>query len=332
VSAAARRAAAHRHTDAGPDQIVCLLCGRRFRAVTPHHLRRIHGFRGAHPIRDYKRRFRLRVAVSEETQRLVTRARRRQVRRHPTQRLWTKALLRAELRRRAQAGESLAPSRVPKALYATGRRLHGNWDGAMRAAGIDRDPHRIARQWSRESVLQAIRELAATGGPHSLAAIEYRDEGLCGAAKRRFGSWDKAVVAAGCQAQRRPASRRRWTWEAVRQWVLDRKRRGKPFTSKHVPLGLVSRVIEDTGEGWGAFIESLGVEYPSKVRHAKWSSAKVRRIILRRYRAGIATDADTVRREAPSLHAEAVRRFRSWKRAMAAACAGKASDLRRPAP
>ncbi len=310
----------------------CRLCGQAFRAVTPMHLRRIHGFRGPHPIRTYKRRFGLRVAVSAETRRLVTRARRRQVRRHPSQRLWTPSLFRAELRRMVREGEGLAESQVSHALYAAGRRLYGNWDAALRAAGIDRQEHEVARRWSRERLIAAIRDLARRGGRHALAGMAQKDASLYDAARRRFGNWDKAVIAAGCQSQRRPASRRRWTLDVARRWVRQRLREGRSVASADVPLGLLDRVRCDTGEGWGAFLEQLGHRPEGSARRSAWTKAKVRRILRARCNAGLSMSARAVDGDAPRLRAEARRWFGSWRKALSAALGGSGSALRRPAP
>lgn len=305
--------------DADPDCIVCMLCGREFRAITPMHLRAAHGFRGPHPVAEYKRRFGLRVAVCADTQDALKDSRRRQLRRDPDRHDWSKAKLGRELRRRARADESLAPGDVDLSIYAAARRAFGSWDAALEAAGLDPSTHRRARSWTRTSVLEAIREHAGSGDPHALSAMARRDPALLSAAQRRFGDWDTAVLAAGCQDQLQPASRRRWTWAEARDWVMRRVERGRPFTHAHVPAGLLDRVRCDTGEGWGLFVESLGITYPNRPRRSRWTDKKVQTLLGNRWRAGLSMAAGDVRKQAPTLHAEARGRFGSWHAALVAA-------------
>jgi hypothetical protein len=187
------------------------------------------------------------------------------------------------------------------------------------AAGLEPQAHRMARSWSRDAVLDAIRLRAAEHATHALAAMREKDQALLGAAVRAFGSWSAAVAAAACQEQGRPASRRKWTWDAARRWVLDRRRQGKPITGPHVPLGLRWRVRTDTGEGWGAFVESLGIEYPLPMKQSRWNAEKVRTLLRGRERAGLSMAEWPTREQAPRLHAEALRRCGSWSGALEAA-------------
>src|SRR5438477_11002533 len=46
--------------------VICEHCGRKFGAITFRHLRNIHGYEGEHPILEYKARFGLRYAFSDE--------------------------------------------------------------------------------------------------------------------------------------------------------------------------------------------------------------------------------------------------------------------------
>lgn len=119
VSAAARVAAAHRHTDAGPDRIVCLLCGETYHAIAYLHLKRVHGFEGAHPVRDYKARFGLRVAACEE---VCLKHKETQIARHERAgRHWTKGRILGAIRKRRRGRSRLAHSRVPVSLSIAAR-------------------------------------------------------------------------------------------------------------------------------------------------------------------------------------------------------------------
>jgi hypothetical protein len=74
-------------------------------------------------------------------------------------------------------------------------------------------------------VLQAIRDLVESGA--SVAKVWKEDRRLHCAARNRFGSWNKAVLAAGLTP-----SRKRWTEQMVIEAVRARHQRGQSLTSK----------------------------------------------------------------------------------------------------
>lgn len=57
-----------------PASVECLICGKRFRAITQTHLRRAHDFEGDNPVRDYLAQFGLMTAVCEKTRELMAEA------------------------------------------------------------------------------------------------------------------------------------------------------------------------------------------------------------------------------------------------------------------
>ena len=71
------------------------------------------------------------------------------------------------------------------------------YDFHAQAAGIDYATVRRKSFWNRRRIVERIKELQRDGKPlHvSLAEREYR--GLVGAATMYFGSWQKAIRAAG---------------------------------------------------------------------------------------------------------------------------------------
>ncbi len=104
---------------------------------------------------------------------------------------------------------------VDPPLAAAALRANGfpSWREAIAAAGLDIDNVARYRFWNEERVIAAIRELQAAGHPLSSKAMQTSDQSLFCAARRRFGSWDKALVAAGFNVEeirlRRPKSAKR---------------------------------------------------------------------------------------------------------------------------
>src|SRR5579859_4087811 len=140
-----------RKTGEGVEYISCRLCRRVFQAINASHLIRKHGFTPEHPVEDYKRRFRLRVAITTESGDL------RRHLRHTWlegqgRRLSVKDVIRV-LRAERAAGRSLLPTPVKTrfhALHHSAIARFGSWARALGAAGLKPDLPRRAQSWSRE--------------------------------------------------------------------------------------------------------------------------------------------------------------------------------------
>jgi len=102
-------------------------------------------------------------------------------------------------------------------LAAAGRKWFGSWPDAVLAAGLQ---PKVRRTWSRESVLEAIRDWRRRGLP--LADVWTDDKGLYLAARRRFGSWCDALLAAGLPVERRE----KWSRERVIAMLQEYERQG----------------------------------------------------------------------------------------------------------
>ena len=82
----------------------------------------------------------------------------------------------------------------------------------------------INRSWTRESVVAAIQARHQRDG--LVAVLWKEDTGLYSAAKKHFGTWREAVLAAGLQ----PLTRK-WTPQVVIQEILSRHEQGMALSS-----------------------------------------------------------------------------------------------------
>lgn len=312
VNVAARAAAAHRHTDAGPDQIVCLLCGETYRAITYLHLRRIHGFDGAHPILDYKQRFGLRIAMCEETAELLRESKVESNKREG--RHWTLERLLGEIRRRARGREPLYYAHVPSKLSLAARRLCGGWEAALRSAGMDPAEHRLTTRRDRATVAEAIRRLAAEG-PLTSTGVKEDHSALYRAAIRYWRGWTRSLRAAGVDPRqhRKPKT---WTMQRAEAWVRARQDAGESVRSSMVPGGIVAFVARETEGTWVDFVESLGITYPGPRPRLDWSDRSVLTEVRKRNKQGLPMNSRALANDASALRAQAVARFGSWDGAL----------------
>jgi hypothetical protein len=113
---------------------------------------------------------------------------------------WSRDAVVREIRSMSAQGAQLNSGHIARtfpALAYAARKYLGSWEAAIEAAGLDYGAVRRKSFWNRRRVVERIKELHRAGQPlHvSLAEREYR--GLVGAATTYFGSWNKAIKAAG---------------------------------------------------------------------------------------------------------------------------------------
>ena len=185
-------------------------------------------------------------------------------------RVWTKDKLIAEIRRLHAEGVDLSPTSIQKshsALFASARsRSHfGSWRAAIEAAHLDYDEFkRVKGCWSHEEIIAQIREMHAQG--HDLLdprfKVKNRSLYLAACAHRYFGSWRRAVEAAGLDHETMREGRV-WTrtriLRTIQQLATDGKPLGWAYIEEHEPgIYRAARRKENFGS-WAGAIEAAGV-------------------------------------------------------------------------
>lgn len=186
-------------------------------------------------------------------------------------RVWTKKKLVAEIKRLYDEDVDLSPTAIQKshsALFSSARsRSHfGSWRAAIEAAGLDYDDlKRIKQRWNREEILMRIREMHAQG--HDLLdprfKIRNRSLYLAACAHRYFGSWRRAVQAAGLDHETMRESRV-WTRTRILRTIQQLAQEGKPlgwaYIEEHEPgIYRAARRKENFGS-WAGALQAAGIE------------------------------------------------------------------------
>ncbi|OYD14481.1 hypothetical protein CH330_08600 [candidate division WOR-3 bacterium JGI_Cruoil_03_51_56] len=113
---------------------------------------------------------------------------------------WSRDEVIREIRRlneqKMQLNSGFIARTYPALAYAA-RKYLGGWEAAIQAAGLDYSEIRRKRFWNRKKITERIRELHQSGKPLHVSVAERLYGGLVGAATMYFGSWRKAVKAAG---------------------------------------------------------------------------------------------------------------------------------------
>lgn len=196
----------------GEDSIRCRLCGEAYRLITPTHLRRRHGWTSENPGLAYKARYKLPSVWSRASRRAMSAS---LVEAHDRRgRVWTRERVLAELRRHRSARFR----DLPPTLYWSAQRLFGRWEKALEAAKLPK----LWPEWTRERVVREIRALrnvrwSAVSGD------------LYWAGQRLFGSWTRALTAAGVS---KPEPK--WTAEKVLDALRARAKKGRSISSSAV--------------------------------------------------------------------------------------------------
>jgi len=130
-------------------------------------------------------------------------------------RRWSKERIIARIQELYAQGQDLSwrsiSQQVDPALAASALRPNGfgSWPEAIEAAGLDIDEVARYKYWNKERVLKAIKERHQAGVNLSSRNAQKNDQSLFCAARRRYGTWDNALEAAGLDASkiriRRPA-------------------------------------------------------------------------------------------------------------------------------
>jgi len=141
-----------------------------------------------------------------------------------------------------------------KNLSSVAWKYFGSWGEAVKAAGLaDQIPvRRLRKRWSREDVLNTIREGHASGV--KLSKLRKQKLGIENAARRHFGQWRRAIEAAGLEP-----TRRIWSRELIISEILKRRDEGKSLSSgnRH-NINLNAAAGRHFGS-WTAALQAAGV-------------------------------------------------------------------------
>ena len=120
---------------------------------------------------------------------------------------WSKARIVERIRELHNDGQDLSwraiSSDVDPPLGAAALRPNGfkSWREALAAAGIDVDSTARYKYWDEAKVIKAICARKRAGERMSSKSLQSSDQPLFCAARRRFGSWDAALNAAGFDSE-----------------------------------------------------------------------------------------------------------------------------------
>ena len=109
----------------------------------------------------------------------------------------------------------------------------GSWDAALRAAGLDPSDVRRYEAWSEEKIVRSIKQRRRSRQALNSKAMQDEDSKLFNAALNYFGSWDKALAAAGI-APKDVYKRRRWNPDLIKSEIKALHRNGEDMAAPNM--------------------------------------------------------------------------------------------------
>ncbi len=247
---------------------------------------------------------------------------------------WSREKIAAGIKELADQGVRLTVKNVSRkhsALYSAALRYYRSWGDAVNAAGVDyaaikqqsrREAVKKITKWNKARVLAEIKKVA-----FAKLWFVYKDNiALHSAARREFGSWRKALEAAGHDYDdvNKAAGTRYTSWtrdkiiKMIRALPADRLSYGN-MTKEN--LLLYSAAYRRFGN-WSNALRAAGISeelIAASFKNRKWTPERIVAEIRERYRTGGKLASGYMQRHEPSLFSAAFRRFGSWGEAVAAA-------------
>ena len=160
-----------------------------------------------------------------------------------------KAVLR-EIRRLCVSGYNLSASqnaRRDRSLYDAARRLFGSWREALSAVGLKlENAHLLGRprKLKKDELIIQLRQRHESGQSLAWRIVCLDNHAFATAVKRAFGSWRRALAAAGLASEQTALGRvQKWNQQRILEAIRLRHQAGKPLRCTRVreeDSGLVS--------------------------------------------------------------------------------------------
>jgi len=196
-------------------------------------------------------------------------------------RKWNKENIGTEIRGMFEAGENLNYANVAQdqvALLRAATRYFGSWRVAVEFAGLNYDDIRRYKTWSRDRIVERIKELHANGEDLSWRHVSTQvDPQLAAAATKRkhFGSWRNAVSASGLdygQIRRY----REWDEQTITQRLRELHEQGIDLNAKNIEEYDITLITAARRrfDSWDRALTAAGLDFKKIVLRSPFKRRK----------------------------------------------------------
>ena len=186
-----------------------------------------------------------------------------------------------EIRRMFESGENLNYANVAQeqvALLRAATRYFGSWRLAVEFSGLNYEDIRRYKTWSRDRIVERIRELSEKGEDLSWRHVSTKvDPQLAAAAtkKKHFGSWRNAVVAAGLNYSQ-IRRYREWDENTITQKLREIHEQGIDLNAKNMEEYDITLITAARRrfESWDRALTAAGLDYKKIVLRTPFKRRK----------------------------------------------------------
>ena len=251
---------------------------------------------------------------------------------------WDKQKIIAKIKDLFDAGEDLSATNIQKIypkLIGSACRYFDSWQNAIEAAGLDYNKIIKVEFWDKRKILNKIHELHEAGEDLNDTSISKTHSKLYSAAvnKRHFGSWGKAIEAAGLDyekileiaEQKRVEKVSIWSKERIIEEILKMYNAGQDLYGRSMQKTnstLYNAAIGDRYFGsWENAIEATGLDYDEIRIGESWSKEKIIGKIRELHEAGENLSSAYIQKHYTALSVAACKKnfFENWENAITAA-------------
>jgi hypothetical protein len=243
---------------------------------------------------------------------------------------WNPQIIRKELRELFRGGKPMNSRRLRESrptLFSAANHWFGSYRAAIEAAGLKYEKIRLEdpNRWSRENIILELRRLRREGKELHHNAISQHMPELVTAAYRYFGTYRKAVEAAGIDYLKvRIRPQRTWNKKRIISELKELERAGRGLWARSVRTThpYLPRVAKEHFGSYPAAARAAGIT-PSAIKpppYRIWSRQHVLDTLKQIARKDINALAPTrLREEKPYIVRAAAKRFGSYRKAVEAA-------------
>lgn len=215
--------------------------------------------------------------------------------------------------------------RDAKDLHAAACKLFGVWETALKYAGVSACRLAVKDEYSRDRVLAKIRKICMNGNDMSAQRNSRRDRRLYEAARKHFGTWRRALKAAGINLKhvRPPSKPRRIDREKVIRQLRKRAESGRSM--RYADVCMENRAfaitVKHAFRSWREGLVAAGLMSKENVvvGGRRWNPERVKAAIRKRAAEGKGMTYADVRLEDSPLISAARRYLGGWSESLVAA-------------
>ncbi len=246
---------------------------------------------------------------------------------------WTKETIVAAIVEEHNKGNDInmiAMTKRNSGLVGAARTHFGSYGQAVAAAGIDYETIRKYAFWDKATIVRQLQDLRNQGKDIRPIAIRQYNGALAGAAKLHFGSYRKAVEAAGFE-YRKPKPKRikltgvKPTRDAIKQKILD-----TILTEYQADMDISMSNMEKLNRSlldrarvyFGSYrraVELAGLNYDEILKYDSWTDAKILDRLREMDQKGEDLRSVHTRTVCGPLHGACKHHFGSYRKAIEAA-------------